>query len=241
MSHVYITGDKHGSYADVAQFAYFAQTTKDDVLIVLGDNGVNYYGERKDRRLKKKLAALPLTFFMVRGNHDMRPTMSFYKRTWVRRENIEGFFMVEEEFPNLLFAIDGEMYKVCGKEVMVIGGAYSVDKWYRLEMYEQGHHQYRWFPNEQLNERERESITTYVKHYPPEVILSHTCPISLIPREKFLSSVKQEEVDDTMEKWLQEVYTLCGEKTQWYCGHWHTDKIVGNCTFMYEGIKNFVK
>ena len=42
MSYVYITGDKHGNYHDVAWFSSFNQTTKDDVLIILGDNGVNY-------------------------------------------------------------------------------------------------------------------------------------------------------------------------------------------------------
>ena len=34
---------------------------------------------------------------------------------------------VEEEYPNILFAKDGEVYDFCGKSVMTIGGAYSVD------------------------------------------------------------------------------------------------------------------
>lgn len=240
MSYVYITGDKHGNYHDVVWFSSFNQTTKDDVLIVLGDNGVNYYGEMKDRRLKKKLAKIPLTFFMVRGNHDMRPYSPLYQRKWIKLEHVEGFFMVEDEFPNLLFAIDGECYKICGKEVMVIGGAYSVDKWYRLDMYAQGHRQYRWFPNEQLTAAEMDAITTKIDSQIPDVIFSHTCPISMKPHEKLLSFVKQDEVDDTMERWLDELHKKCGEKTKWYCGHWHTDKIDGNVTFMYNGIRQFI-
>ena len=38
----------------------------------------------------------------------------------------------EEEYPNMFFAKDGEIYNINNKKTMVIGGAYSVDKYYRL-------------------------------------------------------------------------------------------------------------
>lgn len=34
----------------------------------------------------------------------------------------------EEKYPNILFAIDGEIYNLNSKKTLVIGGAYSVDK-----------------------------------------------------------------------------------------------------------------
>ena len=37
----------------------------------------------------------------------------------------------EEEFPSILFAKDGEVYDFNEKSVIVIGRAYSVDKYYR--------------------------------------------------------------------------------------------------------------
>lgn len=52
---IYITGDKHGWYQDVDKFCTRFQTSKSDLMIVLGDNGVNYYGRQKDRRMKKRL------------------------------------------------------------------------------------------------------------------------------------------------------------------------------------------
>ena len=238
MSRVYITGDKHGDYSSVNRFISFAQPTKDDVLIVLGDNGVNYYGEKKDRRLKKRLSKLPITFFMIRGNHDMRPPLRLYKRKHIKLNRIEGDFLVEDEFPNILFAIDGERYRIDNEDVLVIGGAYSVDKFYRLEMYELGYHQYRWFPDEQLTADERSVIYHSVCAKPPNVILAHTCPLRKQPTEKFLSYVDQGSVDRTMEEWLDEVYSMC-PRTDWYCGHWHTDKVDGNVVFLYEGIKTF--
>ena len=44
-----------------------------------------------------------------------------------------GLVYREEEYPNLVFAKDGEIYDIAGKKTIVIGGAYSVDKWYRRQ------------------------------------------------------------------------------------------------------------
>ena len=38
----------------------------------------------------------------------------------------------EEEFPSILFAKDGEVYNLNGLKTIVMGGAYSIDKAYRL-------------------------------------------------------------------------------------------------------------
>ena len=43
-----------------------------------------------------------------------------------------GKVWVEEAYPNILFAKDGEIYDIAGMKTIVIGGAYSVDKFYRL-------------------------------------------------------------------------------------------------------------
>ena len=47
---------------------------------------------------------------------------------------------------------DGEIYDIDDKKVMVIGGAYSVDKWYRLKM------NYKWFEDEQISEEEKSFV-----------------------------------------------------------------------------------
>ena len=40
---IYITGDKHADFRDVLYFCYTDNTTLDDILIVLGDAGINYF------------------------------------------------------------------------------------------------------------------------------------------------------------------------------------------------------
>lgn len=70
---IYITGDTHGDFRNVERFCKKMQTSKDDVLIILGDAGINYYGPEQDKRKKKYLESLPITIFAIHGNHEMRP------------------------------------------------------------------------------------------------------------------------------------------------------------------------
>lgn len=77
---IYITGDTHGDFRNVERFCKKMQTSKDDVLIILGDAGINYYGPEQDERKKKYLESLPITIFAIYGNHEIgrrrsRPTM----------------------------------------------------------------------------------------------------------------------------------------------------------------------
>ena len=54
---IYITGDTHGEFGNVAHFCEQAQTGKRDILIILGDAGINYYGGERDAEKKKILEA----------------------------------------------------------------------------------------------------------------------------------------------------------------------------------------
>ena len=70
---IYLTGDTHGDFRRVAAFCDKEGTKKDDVLVILGDAGLNYYGNPKDKRLKQQLSELPITLFCIHGNHEKRP------------------------------------------------------------------------------------------------------------------------------------------------------------------------
>ena len=45
---VYLTGDTHGRFERIACFCRDNHTTLGDVLIILGDAGVNYYLNHRD-------------------------------------------------------------------------------------------------------------------------------------------------------------------------------------------------
>ena len=150
----------------------------------------------------------------------------------------KGNFIVEEAFPNLLYMIDGETYLLRNQDgglssALVIGGAYSVDKFYRLEMQKLGYPDYKWFPDEQLSEEEMQTIYGRVKGQHYDYVLTHTCPYDLRPVDMFLSSIDQSTVDESMEKFLQTVYDAI-TFDRWYLGHWHTDRTVNRFRFMYH-------
>ena len=116
---IYVTGDTHRNFRRVARFCDTVQSSKDDVLIILGDAGINYYGGYEDRALKRLLSRLPITFLCVHGNREQRPEKLGYGETlWSG-----GAAYAEPEFPNLLFAKDGEVYELGGKRCIAIGGA----------------------------------------------------------------------------------------------------------------------
>ncbi len=226
----YITGDKHGDYTEVYSFCEKYKTTKKDTLIVLGDAGINYYLNKKDIPLKETLQKTNITFFCIHGNHEERPENI---QTYKTKIFNEGIVYYEEEYPNILFAKDGEIYNFNNKKVLVIGGAYSVDKFYRLAMH------YNWFESEQPSNQTKEKVLNIIdkiKHI--DVVLTHTCPYKYLPREMFLSFINQEKVDNTTEHFLDKVEEKL-DYNIWYCGHYHTDKKVDKIRFMFHDIIEF--
>ena len=221
----FITGDKHREFNGVEDFCASAQTTKDDVLIILGDAGVNYDAGAGDLGLKRSLTKYPITLAFVHGNHEMRPwEVPGYKL--IDSPFGEGKVWFDEKFPNQYFFDDG-IHTLGDKTALIIGGAYSVDKYYRLM---NGH---RWFASEQMDEITKKKIldATAGRHF--NYVFSHTCATNYIPRDMFLSGLDQGTVDRSMEDFLQTVFNqVTFDKA--YCGHWHTDRIVDKMRFVYR-------
>ena len=164
----YITGDTHGDFLRIDNFCRKFNTNVDrDVMIVLGDAGLNYYGGRRDKINKQFVSEIPITIFCIHGNHEMRPTDV---PGYLEKEFCGGIVWYEKEFPNILFAKDGEIYDFNGQAVIVIGGAYSVDKQYRLEK------GWNWFSNEQPDDEIKARVEQQLKDHPINIVLSHTCP-----------------------------------------------------------------
>jgi 3-oxoacid CoA-transferase subunit A len=221
----YITGDTHRDFKRTAAFCDTVQSTADDVLVILGDAGINYFPGEKDRALKRLLAELPITLLCIHGNHERRPESLGYAQT----EWNGGAVYLEPEFPNLLFAKDGEIYDLGGKKCIAIGGAYSVDKPVRLAS------GWRWWPDEQPSSEIRARVEARLdaEGWRMDVVLSHTCPLKYEPREVFISGVSQDDVDKTTEQWLDAIEDRL-DYSHWYCGHYHTDKVIDKLRFMFN-------
>lgn len=221
---IYLTGDIHGNPLPIINFCKKIELTKEDIIILLGDVGVNYYTGSRDNRIKAKLAKLPVTFLCIHGNHEIRPQNipSYEPMLWNG-----GRVLVENKHPNILFAEDGEVYDLNGYKALAIGGAYSVDKFYRLAR------GFGWWADEQPSDEIKKKTEQVIDKNNIDIVLSHTCPVKYIPTEMFLPMVDQSKVDNTTEKWLGKIEKRIDYKA-WYCGHWHTDKKIEKMHFLYE-------
>ena len=209
----------------------------------MGDSGLNYYLDSRDKTFKKKLSNLPFTYFVVRGNHEERASNIACNNPAWQFENFWGnLVLVEKEFPNIKYAMDyPAFYDIPYIEVpyymrddnpytgdieyedlintwrtLVIPGAYSVDKDYRLAM------GYSWFKDEQLTEEEKEVCLKDIEdaNYKCDFVLSHTCPCCFEPTDLFLPMIDQSTVDKSMEGFLGLVEFLMDYKC-WLWGHYH--------------------
>ena len=164
-------------------------------MILLGDAGLNYFLTDRDRGVKGKLSKLPFTYFVIRGNHEERPSIlaEANKDTWTVEPIWDGAVYVEKDFPKIKYAMDNvSMYNIEGYHY-----------WYHFINRSNG---WNWFEHEQLTEEEiiegRAFISSNAKF---DLVLSHTCPCIFEPTDLFLSVVDQSTVDKTMERFLGEV------------------------------------
>ena len=228
---IYITGDTHGSFERVENFCQRFNTKNDDIMIILGDAGINFSGPRYDRLKKRQLEELPITIFAIHGNHEQRPfTIESYKeQVWNG-----GIVYYEEEFPSILFAKDGEVYNLNGLKTIVMGGAYSIDKAYRLA------YGYGWWEDEQPSDEIKKYVEEQLEReaWDVDVVLSHTTPLKYEPVEVFMSGVDQSKVDKSTENWLDKIEDRLSYK-KWYCGHYHTEKKIDNLEIMFENFDEF--
>ena len=161
----YLTGDIHGAPSGIVRFSKRMNLIKDDIIIILGDVGLNYYQNDRDEETKKTIEHAKATIFCVHGNHEIRPAnISSYKtKKWNG-----GEVWFEENHPNILFAKDGNIYTINSIRYLVIGGAYSVDKFWRLR---QG---YGWWKDEQPSKEIKAYVEAQIKSNQVDVVLSHT-------------------------------------------------------------------
>lgn len=242
----YITGDKHRDFDSVKEFCHVMNTRRKDVLIILGDAGFNYYEDVRDDKLKREISKLNITLFCLHGNKEKRPQNI---STYGIRSFCGGKVYYEPKYPNIFFAIDGEIYNFEGKKYMVVGGAHSVDKSRRL-----AEHQPFWY-DEMPDESTKAKVEWALFESKNRIfgMMTHTCPIDYLPREMFLSTRQNvalkcktgktksqksflPDIDRSTEEWLGKLEKKL-HYTIWFCGHYHIDKQLDKVCMMHHEIR----
>ena len=232
-NHIYLTGDTHGNFQRIADFCYQTNTTKHDLLIILGDAGFNYYLNQHDTENKQFANNLPITLLCIHGNHEERPYLvksnDSNEPTYKEFQFADAMAYYEPKFKNIIFAKDGEIYNLNNHKCLAIGGAYSVDKYYRIRS---GYH---WFSSEQPDDKIKNHVmqTLDVNNWKIDVVLSHTTPLKYEPTEWFISGLDQSTVDQSTEQWLDTIENKLNYK-KWYAGHFHGEKIIDKLKIMFE-------
>lgn len=88
-----------------------------------------------------------------------------------------------------------------------------MDKYYRLMR------GFNWWPDEQPSDEIKEACWHKMEEcgFVVDTVLSHTCPYKYIPREAFLPMINQDSVDDSTEKWLDNIESRLYYE-RWYTG-----------------------
>lgn len=247
----FITGDKHRYYDRLIDFCKSNSLRKKDVIIILGDSGFNYYGDERDDKLKARLRAVDVTLFCLHGNKENRPENI---PTYGIQTFCDGIVYYEPRYPNIFFAKDGEVYNFNGKKFMAVGGAHSVDK---IRCLEEG---LPFWEDEMPSDEIKELVEARLSMLGNKVdgFLTHTCPISCLPTEMFISTKRAAEdqkrarqkrkkkvpirypidIDRSTEEWL-ETLRQKNEHEIWYCGHYHVGKTLGKVRMLHREIIPF--
>lgn len=239
--HWLVRGDTHGHFNWMCNGALDTYKPEETAIIILGDAGFNFYLNNTDDRKKAEVNARGYRFYCVRGNHEARPQdVDGMKATFDAA--VDGWVYLQEEYPNIRYFMDYGIYTLDGYSAAVIGGAYSVDKWWRLlqaGMNEENNNPKRsgWFWNEQLTTDEMKQAAELFKGKSFDFVLSHTCPRDWEPTDLFLSFINQSEVDQSMENWMNEIKDTFDWKV-WVWGHFHDDRIERpHCEMFYNDIE----
>ena len=241
----FVTGDKHRNFQNVKKFCRAMETKATDVLILLGDAGLNYYGDSRDDKLKSEVSKLNITLFCLHGNKENRPQNV---GTYGIRNFFGGRVYYEPQYPNLCFAIDGEIYCFEGKKYMVVGGAHSVDKYKCLVENKP------FWEDEMPDDATRHRVEQRLQAEGNTVfgMLTHTCPVRYLPTEMFLSTRQnaakkrkpqapkgktafRPDIDRSTEEWLEDIEQKL-DYSVWLCGHYHIDKQIDKIHMMYHEI-----
>ena len=213
-----ITGDTHGEFSRFKNYEEEIKHDPNTAIIILGDAALNWTLNEQDAHVKDFLNKhYDFTIYCVRGNHEARP-QNVPGMKLIYDENVQGEVYIQDEWPKIRYFKDFGIYIINGFKVAVIGGAYSVDKWYRIEM------NYIWYEDELLTTDEMLECTKEFSNEEVDFVFTHTCPICWEPTDLFMREIDQNTVDKSMELFLDEI-AKCFKGKIWLFGHFHHDRL----------------
>ena len=233
MSRIFITGDTHGSY-DMTKLSrrHFQEgktLTKNDYVIICGDFGCVWGGEleKSDKWWQNWLDDQPWTTLWIDGNHENHDLLQTYP---IEQWHGGRIHKINNSIYHLM---RGEVFTINDKTIFTFGGGYSTDRAYRKEGVS-------WWKGELPTHEEvnyaLQSLEKCNNHV--DIILTHDAPRDIKEYLGFYNlcdmSVYGEEYEDIHSTLYFFKKNIVFQ--DWYLGHYHIDKDIGNMHILYNEI-----
>lgn len=231
---VFVTGDIHGDMVDLEQRVESMGADKDDLVVLLGDCGFyfdSFYADegriaKTDYDKLVRASKLPCTILCVQGNHEQ----PFKEMCATKVKVLGGDGYVRE---GIYFAKNGTELLLNGKRVLVVGGASSVDKNYRLS------NRWPWFEHEEMSPQEFAEVIERVKGRHFDFVFSHTVPFKDMPLEAFLK-IDYAYTNGNATEWFLQTIKENITFGDWYAGHFHVEKSIENVHILYYDYRQII-
>lgn len=221
---IFVCGDTHGEL-DIFKFDLFMRKhpnlTRDDYMIIAGDFGGVWYGNKKDNKVLDDIySKYPWTTLFVDGNHSNHNALDKYPvNTW----NGGKVHFIR---PYIIHLMRGQIYTINGNKIFTMGGADSIDKEFRRENYS-------WWAREMPSiEEYKEAESNLSKNdYKVDYVITHCCADRILDNI-FTYHPLHDKLTNFFEI-LEDDMTF----KHWYFGHHHKDKTIDDKhTMLYNTI-----
>lgn len=212
---IYITGDIHGTHSVNTRFNRWnfpeqKKLNKQDVVIIAGDFGLIWNGDKEDQYWLKWLdQTKSFTTLFIDGNHENFDLLEQYP--------IESWHggLVHRINNSVLHLMRGQVYEIEGLTFFTFGGAASHDQAFRSEGKS-------WWAREMPSEDEYQlGLANLEKHHwKVDIVITHTCTYQSL--EWIQQHYATEVVADPMHDYFQHIQNRL-DYQQWYFGHFHQD------------------
>lgn len=210
----YIIGDTHGDYRRFTDNRPTGEElwTDHDRLIICGDFGFIYRGDRIESAQLDELSRKPYEICWIDGNHEAFPLINEYPIVDYHGSK------AHQIRKNIFHLIRGNIYQFDDKTFWVMGGGYSSDRHRRREGID-------YWKEEMPSSEEYKHATSTIKNTGMKVdyIITHTAPTDIVRKMGLESDIHEQELNGFLE-WIEHEVQF----ERWFFGHFHQDVEVDN-------------
>lgn len=206
---IYVTGDMHGDENRLFQTQWL-KLKKGDTVIVLGDFGFLWNGDKREREALEYLGSRKYTVLFLDGTHENFDLLNKC------RETVWHGGHVRRVCGNLYNLMRGQIFEIEGKKIFTFGGGESADRDIRIE-------QGQWWRQEMPTADEFKTGAQNLDENECKVdyILTHEPPQLMKSAIQLRSGLEQRV--SKLNGFFEEVSRTC-EFKHWFFGSMHEDK-----------------